>query len=446
MIGACGDRPAPGGGGLRRARVRDDLRAADVRHRAGNAEGRVLRLEGEVDHRVDEALVAVDVQLLGVDEVAGARAAVRDVREAHLVVDPVGVEAERRVDPVAERARRRVGDRVPDRAPLDAVEPLVVLRRAVRLDQRRPGEPVLGVRPGALHGLQDPLVLRVVVLALPEQRERERAVDQLAVQVDAAVPLGPDLLQHLAEAARLGLRPRRVRPEREAERRPVAVHVDAVAVVALVEADAVVAVAALPAVRVGEDEVDGRAPQRLAGGDAHVGRRLEERVRDRALLRAGHRRRRQAGLAGRPGGEILGRAYAGLGAGPLDAVDREREGEELLVRLRHALVGHAQHVEVGALAAVRDAGLREPGRAEGGVRRRARAVGAVAEVPLQLVELDELREQGLQVVDTGDHVFVREEVDRRAGRVALRERRAAPAPAPARASTHAGRGRRGRTA
>jgi hypothetical protein len=50
-----------------------------------------------------------------------------------------------------------------------------------------------------LHGLQDPLVLRVVVLARAEQREREGAIDQLAVQVDAAVPLGPDLLHHLAE-------------------------------------------------------------------------------------------------------------------------------------------------------------------------------------------------------------------------------------------------------
>ena len=79
--------------------------------------------------RVDQRLVAVDVQLLGVrveDDV------LVEVRERHLVVDAVRAEADRGVEPVAERAGGRVVDRVVDGAPGLAVDLGARRRRPAR--------------------------------------------------------------------------------------------------------------------------------------------------------------------------------------------------------------------------------------------------------------------------------------------------------------------------
>src|SRR3990172_4302452 len=94
--------------------------------------------------------------------------------QAHLVVDAVGPQSQRRVDPITQGSAGRIVDGVPYRPPLDSVYPVVArLPRidlgalrwgVVRLDERRPGQAGLGVLPCPFHRLEDALVLGEVTL------------------------------------------------------------------------------------------------------------------------------------------------------------------------------------------------------------------------------------------------------------------------------------------
>jgi hypothetical protein len=134
---------------------------------------------------------------------------------------------------------------------------------------------------------------------------------------------------------RVGLRLRRaaVGTEGVADIGPVAVGIDAVAVVALEEDAARLHTAAPPAVGVGIGEVDDRLLEHVGegrGAGAHRG--------------GDDRLGRQAGVVG--GDEVLHGAGAALRTGALDAVDRERERVALLAGVGDGLVGDAHDDEV----------------------------------------------------------------------------------------------------
>ncbi len=290
------------------------------------------------------------MELLGVGDVAGAGAAVAEVREHHLVVDAVGVEADRGVDPVPHRPGDGVLDGVPDGPVLHAVGPLVAVltgrqvRVAVRggagelhalvggvvgLDLRRPEQPRLGVGPRLLDELHDPFVLAVRPLRAADEGVGERVGGDHAVEVDAAGPVVGEVLEHLADAARLGLRPGGVAGLGVAELGPVAVEVHPVAVEAQEAGVALVRVATAPAVGVGEDEVGHRAHQHLA--DPEVVGRAPRLGLDRVAvvgLEDPSLRVRPA-----PGREVLDGADPALDAGALDAVHGQRPDEVVAVLL-----------------------------------------------------------------------------------------------------------------
>ena len=134
------------------------------------------------------------------------------------------------------------------------------------------------------------------------------------------------------------------------------------------------------------------------------------------------------------GHEVLDRPRPALEAGSLDAVDRERQHVALLVRVRHVLVGHPNHEQVGLLAL--DVGRRDARRlvlgpgaelevaevvAREGVGALA-AARAVAELAVQRPDLHEARPLRLRVHvgQRVDELGVLDELHGR--RVALRRR------------------------
>ena len=186
----CGEVPGgrPGLGLLLRAR---EPRARHVAVPARCRVARPRRAQQLVDVRVDDRLVAGHVQLLAMGLECDVAV---EVRERHLVVDAVGVQAEARVEPVAQGAGRRVVDRVVDRAPGLGVDPVAggaeraVPRSAVGLlvvldDVRRPLGRVVLRAVDQLRRLADPVVLVEVVTAVRKQRVRERVRERHAVQV-----------------------------------------------------------------------------------------------------------------------------------------------------------------------------------------------------------------------------------------------------------------------
>ena len=198
---------------------------------------------------------------------------------------PSAFRPDARVEPVAQRAGRRVVDRVVDRAPglavdlgarvppaTSATHGAAARRRVVRLDDRRPAAaPSRTARCGSLFAASRMRsFLAKSWRAVRDQRVGERVGERLAVQVVAGGELSPvasRLVEEADESARLsGSENAAVRPEREADVRPVAVEVDAVAVVALEEEAALGDRAAPPAVGVRVGEVDDRLLQDVVEG------------------------------------------------------------------------------------------------------------------------------------------------------------------------------------
>lgn len=223
---------------------------------------------------VDQPLVAVNVRLLQVrvEGVVG-----RQVAHPHLVVQAhTGVQPNRVGHPVAQSTGDGVVDGVPHGAPLLRVRTGARRRLVVGADDGEPGQARVGVLLDAAHARDDRGVATVVELAGRQHGEGEGAVLQHAVQVGRPGPAAAEAFEEVHERLRLGLGGRGVRPEGVAAGRPVAVHVHAVAVVALVHQATLAHVAAPPAVRVGLEEPQLGSGQRLAHCQGAVGQRLQQ--------------------------------------------------------------------------------------------------------------------------------------------------------------------------
>ncbi len=394
------------------------------------------------DLAVDQRLVPLDLEL---DDVRFEDVVRHEVAERHLVVDAHAAEPDVGVvEPVTHPAGDLVLDRVPDGPPLHgAHRALGASLTEERLGDRawavlgagdvgRPGEALLGVPPHQDGGVHRDGVLAVVLLAGAEQRVGERARGDHPVQVDPAgeVAVGGllvgDPLQVAAEPAGLGLAPGGVAGVGVADRRPVAVQVHAVAVVALVEHPALGVVATRPAVGVGEDEEHDAVGERVPGGRAAT--LLVEGVEEPP----GIVRCRALGgtvvdhvvtvLAGRPQGEVLSGPQPTLEPGPLDPVDRQRVDEVTPLGLRdlRPLVGHLQHVQVTPVA-----GQFLP-RDPGGLEVLAGELRVVAVLRVQVDDLHVARVQLLEQLHPGQRLVPLDELRRADVTVRVRALRRCP--------------------